>query len=366
MLAALATCGLVSCSGSAMKARAIDGSAGGGGFPGPDEAAAGGGAGGSFGSGGTQGFGATAGSGGIPGTGGMPGTGGTSGSGAAGTSSPGTARGSGGLPGSGGNSGSGGRSATGGVASTGGSPGSGGRIATGGVTGTGGVVSTGGTRSTGGATGTGGVICAGGPLSGGKQYCSYGDGDVGNGYTYRLWAQKPGSSCMTIYGVDAAFSASWTSPGDMLAYVGLSFDGTKTYDQMGTFFSELSFVKTGSSGSGYVGIHGETKDPACEFYIVEDWFGSRQVDGQKVTTITVDGGDYDVYSKQTTSTGGTLLEIFSVRRTARQCGQVSISDHFAGWATAGLKLGKMQAANVYAEATDTGTIDFMAATLTVR
>ena len=356
-----------------MKARAVDGSAGGGGTPGKDAALANGGTGGSSGSGGIFGFDATTGSGSLPGTGGAQGTGGfqrtggASGSGVAGTSVPASTRDTGGVLVSGGNTGSGGRIATGGVPFSGGSTGSGGRIATGGVTGTGGVVSTGGMRPTGGVTGMGGsTVCRGDPLSGGTQYCSNGDGDASNGYTYRLWAQKPGSACMTVYGVEATFSASWTNPADFLAFVGLSFDGTKTYNQIGTFSSDLSFNKTGSSGSGFIGIYGWSTNPQCEFYIVEDWFGSRQAPGDKVTTMTVDGAEYDVYSKDATTTGGPLLQIFSVRRTASQCAHISISDHFAGWAAAGLQLGKIQAANVYVEATDnSGSIDFMAATLTV-
>ena len=374
LLAALTACNLVSCTSSSMKAHAIDGAAGAGGSAGKDAAVPSGGAGGSSGSGGISGFDATAGSGGLPGTGGGQATGGsqrTSGAGgsgaAAGTSGTASTRGTGGTLVSGGSIGSGGKIATGGAPGSGGGFGSGGRIATGGVIGTGGVVSTGGVRPAGGATGTGGsTVCRGNPLSGGKQYCSNGDGDAGNGYSYRLWAQTPGSACLTIYGVDAAFSASWTNPSDFLAFVGLSFDGSKTYNQLGTFSSDLAFNKTGSGGSGFMGIYGSSTNPQYEFYIIEDWFGSRPAPGDKATTITVDGADYDVYSKQETTTGDLVIQIYSVRRTARQCGHISISDHFAGWAAAGLQLGKIRAVNVYVEGTDnSGSVDFMTATVIV-
>jgi hypothetical protein len=111
-----------------------------------------------------------------------------------------------------------------------------------------------------------------------------------------------------------------------------------------------------------------------EYYIVEDWFGSRPTGGgTKMGTFTVDGGTYDVYQHTQTNqpaiTGGnaTFPQFFSVRQTARQCGHISISEHFKEWATLGLTLGKMEEARILVEVGGgNGTINFTTATVTAK
>jgi endo-1,4-beta-xylanase len=92
-----------------------------------------------------------------------------------------------------------------------------------------------------------------------------------------------------------------------------------------------------------------------------------------VGTIDVDGDTYDVWKHTQTNkpaiTGNseTFDQYFSVRQTARQCGHISISQHFSQWTGLGLQLGKLEEAKLLLEAQDsTGTIAFTTATVVVK
>lgn len=327
----------------------------------------------------------TGGGGGGNASGGSPSTGGT-------TGAAGAAQGTGGSVGSGG------------VTSSGGAPGSGGAQGSGGTTGSGGAAGRGGpagqSGGSGGAghggaagTGSGGGSPAGGaagapagtcppatPLTGGKQVCSSSKGNGNGNYAYELWSDGTGSGCMTIYKTDADFSATWTNVGDFLARIGLQFDQTKTPTQLGTLSSDFAETKTGDSGLVYVGIYGWTVNPLREYYIIDDWGSSKPAgtasDGSPRThvgVITVDGDSYDVWKHTQTNkpaiTGNnqTFDQYFSVRQSARQCGHISISQHFSQWASLGLQLGNLEEAKLLVEAQDsTGTIAFTTATVVVK
>jgi endo-1,4-beta-xylanase len=213
---------------------------------------------------------------------------------------------------------------------------------------------------------------------GGTTYSSNSQGNVSGGdYSYQLWSNQAGTGSMTIYGVDAQFSAKWNNDGDFLARVGLGWGSTQTYTQIGTISAAFAETKTGSAGGySYIGIYGWSENPLHEYYIVEDWFGgggSPNPGGTKVGTITVDGGTYNVYQHTQTNqpaiTGGnaTFVQFFSVRQTARTCGTISISEHFAQWASMGMQLGDMEEARILVEAGGgSGSIDFTNATVTVN
>jgi endo-1,4-beta-xylanase len=342
-----------------------DGPTGSGGAAGRDGAIASGGGGGRPGMGGASGFSGTTGggSGAAPGTGGLPGLGGRRTGGAPGTG--------GGMAGAGGLSASGGRTASGGT-STGGTTG------TGGITMSGGTRATGGTLASGGTTGTGGtaVACSvGPPLSGGTPHCATtGTGKVGS-YTWNIWSSG-GGGCLTTYSdAGCAFSASWNNSGDFLARCGLQWDATRTHDQLGTISAEFAEARNGSaSGPSYIGVYGWSNNPCVEFYIVEDSFDRMPVNPGNTTnkgTVDIDGGQYVLYTRTMTVTGGsrcpgvsTFMQYFSVRTTARACGTIPVSKHFAAWAEAGMPLGKMYEATILVEAEGgTGSIDFTKGTI---
>jgi hypothetical protein len=237
--------------------------------------------------------------------------------------------------------------------------------------------SNGGNVGAGGAStgGTSGGCNMGMTHTGGKQYCMNSTGNVGNGYSYQLWSSGQGSGCMTVFGADATFKANWSGVQDFLARVGLGWDSSKTYDQLGTISSDFAFTRMITGGLTYIGIYGWSVNPLVEYYIMEDWVGSRPTGGgSKVGTFTVQGeGTYDVYQHtqmnqpSITGSNATFPQFFSVRQTARQCGHTTISEHFKQWSNMGLKLGKMEEARILVEAiNNSGSIEFTTATVVAK
>jgi hypothetical protein len=204
-------------------------------------------------------------------------------------------------------------------------------------------------------------------------------GTAGN-YSYELWEDGMGSGCMTVYRSEAKFSATWTNVDDFLARMGLQFDQTKTPAQIGTISAEFAEKKTGGNNLVYVGIYGWTLNPLREYYIIDDWGemkpGGTSSDGTprtRVGTITVDGDTYDVWKKtrenkpNITGTDQTFDQYFSIRQNARQCGHISVSDHFSKWIGLGLQLGKLVETTLLVESQNsTGTLDFTTGTITVK
>lgn len=364
----------------------------------PDDGSAGAGTGGStggVGTGGTGGSGAVAGSsGGVAGspvgTGGSGGSGGASGgtgSGATGGSTGGVGpAGSGGVTGGAGATGTGATGAGGtgaggatGAAGATGSSGAGGRVGAGGM-GSGGMSAGAGGRGGAGGSGGGATTCpAATPLTGGTQYCSNSKGGAGGNYRYELWAEGGGSGCMRVYGKGAAFNANWSNVGDFLARVGLDFDQTKTHSQIGTISADFQETQTNLTGLVYIGIYGWTVNPLKEYYILDDWGPTKPAgtasDGtprERVGTMEIDGDTYDVWKKERVNKPSiigdqTFYQYFSIRTNARQCGHISISEHFKGWEKLGLDLGKLYEAKMLVESQDSsGTVDFTKVTVQVE
>jgi endo-1,4-beta-xylanase len=190
---------------------------------------------------------------------------------------------------------------------------------------------------------------------------------------------------MTVFGVNAEFSASWNEASDFLARAGLKFDQTKTPAQLGTVTGDFAERKTevpveGKTSKIYVAVYGWTVDPLSEFYVIEDYGafvpGPFASDGSPRThmgTITVDGGTYDIWSLAVKSrpaiTGDNkdFNQYFSVRQVRRQCGHVSVSEHFSKWTSLGMTLGKLEEAMFLMEAqNNSGTIDVTTATISVN
>jgi len=284
---------------------------------------------------------------------------------------------SGGTDGNGGATGAGG-SATGGTSANGGSTGAGGSSgAKGGTTGTGGAK--GGATGTGGTTGSAGSsgTCTTGTLpSGGTMHTGNTQGTAA-GLSWSLWSNGSGGS-MTTFGVPA-FSAAWSNSGDFLARTGLEWGSGKAYTSLGTVTADFAETKSGSAGGySYVGIYGWSVNPCIEWYIVDDSYNKMPVNpGSTVNkgTVTIDGGSYIMYTRSTTGTGGNRCgssvtswnQFYSIRQTARTCGQISITDHFNAWSNAGMTLGAVLEASILVEVGGgTGSIDFPTANVTAQ
>lgn len=361
--------------------------------------------GGRAGSGGKAATGGTAGSG-KAGTGGAPGSGGTVGgtagataglggtsAGGAGTTGGAAGNGTGGSVSSGGSSGAGGSVGTGGSVSSGGSSGAGGRTGSGGAGaggfgfggrgGTGGRSGSGGAGAGGSAAGSGGsggafVLDCEAPMpTGGTEHCGQNTQGKAGGLAWSLWTNTLNSNaCMTTFDTPA-FSARWNNNGDFLARVGLEFGNNgKPHAEYGTIKADFSYKKTGSAGGySYIGMYGWTTNPCVEWYIVDDRWGTMPFDAYQATlkgTASIDGANYKLFQNKTNGTGGSRCsgvsqwdQYWSIRQSARQCGTITVSDHFKAWEAAGLTLGGLLEAKILVETGgQSGDIQFPVANVT--
>jgi hypothetical protein len=216
-------------------------------------------------------------------------------------------------------------------------------------------------------------------LQGGVQACQSEDQGSVSGQDWFVWYMDgAGGGCMTPYdNLSGAFSAQWNNPGDFLARIGFWFDETQTFAQLGEIGADLKFTRQGSGGSySFIGIYGWTVNPTIEYYIVEDSFGNgpaQPFNTQLRGNFTIDGAQYNVYSgfrqNQQSIIGLTdFTQIFSVRQNPRQCGHVSISEHFRQWQNMGMNLGLAKEAKILVEAgggNGNGSITFTHANVTV-
>jgi endo-1,4-beta-xylanase len=184
---------------------------------------------------------------------------------------------------------------------------------------------------------------------------------------------------MTVFGVDATFKASFSGVKDFLGRIGPRWgtNSTTKYTQFAEMSADFAFTKTWTGGSySFIGIYGWSTNPLVEYYIVDDWFGSRSSPGTNSTnkgTLVVDGGTYDIYvhtqtNQPSISGTQTFMQYFSIRQTARACGHISISEHFKKWASLNMPLGNLYESSIVMEAGGgaTGSIDFTTATVTTQ
>jgi hypothetical protein len=148
------------------------------------------------------------------------------------------------------------------------------------------------------------------------------------------------------------------------------------YETYGAITAQFSYTKTGSGGGfSYIGIYGWSNNPCVEYYIIEDSFNNFPFNAYNATqkgTATIDGESYKLFQNSTTGTGGSRCtgvsswsQYWSIRQSARQCGTVSINQHFDAWKAAGMPLGNMLEAKILVEVGGgSGSIDFPVANVT--
>ena len=205
-----------------------------------------------------------------------------------------------------------------------------------------------------------------------------GDGQGGNdNLAWQLWANNANNGSITTFSTPA-FSTSWNNAGDFLARLGYEWgNSAKSYDSYGTISAQFAYKKSGSAGGySYIGIYGWSTNPCVEWYIVDDSFNGMPVNPGSTSnkgTVTIDGGDYILYTRQTSGTGGSRCngvsnwaQYYSIRKTARQCGTISITQHFNAWKAAGMTLGNLLEAKILVEVGGgSGSVDFPVANVTL-
>ena len=201
-------------------------------------------------------------------------------------------------------------------------------------------------------------------------------GNTSTGYQYEIWRDGNGGS-LTLYPKDACFRAEWNNAGDFLGRVGKTFNKPAWNNIGGDLVANYAYKKSGNDGGtySYIGIYGWMDNPQIEYYIVDDWLHDRgnpggSYMGSHKGTITVDGDQYEVWSGTRTGASkwgnSTFTQIFSIRKTRRQCGTISISEHFRQWEKLGLKLGQLMEAQILAESGGgQGYVDFTYATVEI-
>jgi endo-1,4-beta-xylanase len=291
---------------------------------------------------------------------------------ALGCSDKGTSAGSGGD----GNANVGGGAASGGATNT--SAGTTSAEPTGGAPGSGSSPTSGGSPSSGGAAAAGATstdpdCSATMPTSGGTTKTGTNVYGNINGLNYGIWTNGSGGS-ITVFSNAHAFSTSWSESQDFLAHLGLDFNPPKAYTAYGTITAQFVEKKSGTAGGfSMIGMYGWMHSPCVEWYINEDsWNGLYGGNG---VTATIDGATYTLRTVQTTGTGGanacesghtgTWTQMISTRKTARQCGTITVSDHFAAWEKQGWTLGTLTSVHINVEVGGgTGSIDFPVANVT--
>ena len=219
---------------------------------------------------------------------------------------------------------------------------------------------------------SGGTTCS--CTAGSCSNCNTYSGGVADGLNYGIWESGTGGN-ITYFTGDHAFSASWgPSSDDFLAHVGLDYNGTQSYTTYGKIVAQFAESKSGSAG-GYssVGMYGWLQNPCVEYYIMEDSFQPLQTSS---VTATIDGATYYLINQTTHGTAGanacsgsvsTWTQLISVRSTARQCGTITVSDHFAAWAKQGWSVGDVSSIHINVEVGGgTGSIQFPTASVSTN
>jgi hypothetical protein len=211
--------------------------------------------------------------------------------------------------------------------------------------------------------------------TGGQTYTGSSVNGTINGLNYGIWTNGSGGS-ITVFSNAKAFSTAWSESKNFLAHLGLDFYGSaaKAYTAFGTITAQFVENKSGTAGQfSMIGIYGWTQSPCVEWYINEDAYNGLYGGGS--VTAAIDGSTYSLSSTSTTGTEGAnacesghtgpWTQIRSTRKTARQCGTVTVSDHFAAWEQQGWSLGKLTMVHINIEVGGgTGSIDFPVANVT--
>lgn len=176
-----------------------------------------------------------------------------------------------------------------------------------------------------------------------------------DGYSYELWNQNDAGTATMKLGEGGSYSCEWSNIENVLFRRGVDFDCTKTYKELGNISIEYDADYDNPSQNTYLCVYGWTRDPLIEYYIVDSW-GSWRPPGANSTvgTINVDGGTYDVYvtdriNQPSIDGNTTFKQYWSVRRSKRTSGTISVSQHFAEWERLGMQTGKLYEAALNVE-----------------
>ena len=170
-------------------------------------------------------------------------------------------------------------------------------------------------------------------------------------YTFENWKDR-GSTYMTLLG-KGKFSCGWNNINNCVFRIGKRWDSTKLWYEFGNFSVKYK-VDYQPIGNSYLSVYGWTRDPLIEFYVIESWGVWRPPGKEPIGNFDIDGDTYDIYIddriNQPSIDGVTTFKQFwSVRRTKRTEGAVSVFKHFEEWGRREMYLGKMHEVSLAVE-----------------
>ena len=171
-----------------------------------------------------------------------------------------------------------------------------------------------------------------------------------DGYSYEIWLDNTGGSGSMTLGSGGTFSTDWSatvSRGNFLARRGRNYDASKKATEYGPIVMDYAADYSASAqGNSRLCVYGWMKNPLVEYYIIEDWVNWCPKPEGASKTVTIDGAEYEIF--QLDHTGPTILgtnetfkQYFSVRKSKRTSGTITVSDHFKAWANAGWNIGNL-------------------------
>lgn len=195
---------------------------------------------------------------------------------------------------------------------------------------------------------------------------------------WEIWSNT-GKGELVTYST-TAFSAIWDEAGGYLGRMGYEWGNAAVpYESLGTITAQFVANKSGSGGDvySYVGMYGWSSNPCVEWYVIEDSFKGMPVNPGTTTLKTdqlkLDDGEYNVYTRPTEGNGGTRcngetswIQYYSIRKTARRCGEISLTAHFDAWKGLQMPLGDLLEAKILVEVGGgKGRVDFPVANVMV-
>ncbi len=178
--------------------------------------------------------------------------------------------------------------------------------------------------------------------------------DTYDGYTYELWIDNTGGSGSMTLNDGGAFDTEWSCEvraGNFLARRGRDFDRTKKATDVGTITLDYDATYTaGNAGNSRLCVYGWMVDPLAEYYIIEDyvnWCPGPDPSTFQSKTVTIDDAQYEIFwiwhEGPTIEGGGNkkFKQYFSIRKSKRTSGRITVSDHFKAWADAGMEIGNL-------------------------
>jgi len=196
-----------------------------------------------------------------------------------------------------------------------------------------------------------------------------------NRMEYEFWADG-GDNSATFYS-DSSFTCSFQNTKEYVCGLGYKYGSTKTYKEFGHMYAEFKLDQQieaiNIEDYSFIGIYGWTRNPLVEFYIVDNWLGDQRpadwVGDTKYGDFMIDGAMYTLYKNKRfgLSIDGAethVTQFFSIRKQARDCGTIDITEHFDYWNKLGMELGKMEEIKIIGEVNSknsnvSGTFDFL-------